>query len=352
MRALTDYDLDDLAAQFAAWEFKPSHAQRLLRAFYLAGGQADLSELKLPIRLQARFGQDIVQRQSRILLRTSAADGTIKLLVGFDRRGGAVESVLMPAYDPRRAAGCVSSQIGCAMGCDFCASTRGGLERNLEAGEIVEQFLHLRREAMDSGRRLSTLVFMGMGEPMHNLENVIAAIRRIAAPGMGELGWRQVTVSTVGVVPGIDKLADADLNVHLAVSLHAPDDETRARIVPSSRRWSVAEIMAAARRFDERTGRVVNIEYCLLSGVNDSDGHAEQLADRMAGFRAHVNLIPYNPIGVGVSGAVYRRPDESRVQSFLSILIRRGVVVHLRRPRGDDVNAACGQLREMASRAT
>jgi 23S rRNA (adenine2503-C2)-methyltransferase len=346
MRTLTDYDPLELAAQFAAWGFKPSHAQRLLRAFYRGAGQADLAGLKIPIRLQNRFGHDITQRRSDILLRTTASDGTVKLLVGF-AGGGAAESVLMPAHDPRRAAGCVSSQIGCAMGCDFCASTRGGLERNLEIGEIVEQFLHLRGEAMTSGRRLSTLVFMGMGEPMHNLDNVIGAIRRIAAPGMGELGWRQITVSTVGIVPGIDRLAEADLNVHLAVSLHAPDDPTRSLIVPTSRRWSVAEIMAAARRFQERTGRVVNIEYCLLADVNDSDGHAAKLADLMRGFRAHVNLIPYNPIGAGISGASYRRPDDQRIQSFLNLLLHRGVVAHLRRPRGDEVNAACGQLRQI-----
>src|ERR1044072_8093925 len=153
----------------------------------------------------------------------------------------------MPPPRPDRAAGCVSSQIGCAMGCDFCASTKSGLERNLEAGEIVEQFLHLKSIAAESGRRLTSLVFMGMGEPMHNLDNVITAIRRIAHPDLGGLGWRQVTVSTVGVVPGIDKLADADLNVHLAISLHAPDDATRAKLVPANRRYPVTEIIAAAR---------------------------------------------------------------------------------------------------------
>src|SRR5205814_511592 len=159
---------------------------------------------------------------------------------------GAVETVLMPSHREGVAAGCVSSQIGCAMGCDFCASTKSGLERNLEAGEIVEQFLHLSQAARFSGRKLRTLVYMGMGEPLHNLDNVIESIRRIAHHDMGDLGWRQVTVSTVGIVPGIDQLAAADLNVHLALSLHAPDDETRSKIVPINRRYPVAEIMAAA----------------------------------------------------------------------------------------------------------
>jgi 23S rRNA (adenine2503-C2)-methyltransferase len=251
----------------------------------------------------------------------------------------------MPGYRDDRAACCVSSQIGCAMGCDFCASTLGGLERNLAAGEIVDQFLHLKAEARRLGRRLTSLVFMGMGEPMLNLENVILAIRRIADPDLGGLGWRQVTVSTVGIVPGIDRLAGADLNVHLALSLHAPDDATRDRLVPANRRYKVAEVTAAARRFADSTGRVPTIEYCLLSGVNDSDAQASALARLMAGFRAHVNLIPYNPIGPGLSGTGYARPQEQRIKSFLAVLRAEGVVAHRRDTRGDDVSAACGQLR-------
>jgi 23S rRNA (adenine2503-C2)-methyltransferase len=232
------------------------------------------------------------------------------------------------------------------MGCDFCASTKAGLERNLEAGEIVEQFLHLKAAAASQGRRLTSLVFMGMGEPMHNLDNVIGAIRRIADPDLGGLGWRQVTVSTVGVVPGIDRLCDADLNVHLALSLHAPDDETRGRLVPANRRYPVAEIVDAAKRFHARTGRVVTIEYCLLAGVNDADDHARALARLLDGFRAHVNVIPYNPIGgPGLGGTRYERPPRERVIRFLAVLRDGGAVAHARETRGDDVAAACGQLR-------
>ena len=177
------------------------------------------------------------------------------------------------------------------------------------------------------------------------------AIRRIADPDLGGLGWRQVTVSTVGVVPGIERLADADLNVHLAVSLHAPDDETRSRLVPANRRWTVEEIVGAAKRFHERTGRVVTMEYCLLAGVNDSGAHAAALAALLGGFRAHVNLIPYNAIGEGLSGAVYARPSRERMIGFLNALRDAGTVAHFRDTRGDDVNAACGQLRETAQAA-
>lgn len=344
--ALTDFDLVSLQDQFLAWGAKPAHAATVMRAFYAASGRLDLGALEIGRALRARIADEIRPRRSTVLRRHRSADCTTKLLVGFDG-GGAVESVLMPAHRPDRAAGCVSSQIGCAMGCDFCASTRRGLERNLEAGEIVEQFLHLRELAAAEGRRLTSLVFMGMGEPLHNLVNVLPAVRRIADPAMGGLGWRQVTVSTVGVVPGIDRLADADLNVHLALSLHAPDDATRSRLVPPNRRYPVAEVVAAAKRFQARTGRIVTVEYCLLAGVNDSDEHARQLAALLAGWRAHVNLIPYNPTGPGPSGITYARPAPERVSAFLRALWDGGAVAHARTTRGDDVNAACGQLREM-----
>ena len=191
---------------------------------------------------------------------------------------------------------------------------------------------------------------MGMGEPMHNLPNVIAAIRRIADRTTGSLGWRQITVSTVGIVPGIDALALADLNVHLAVSLHAPDDATRSRLVPMNNRWAVADVMAAARRFEEQTGRIPTIEYCLLDGVNNSDEQAGLLAGLMRGFRAHVNLIAYNTIGASLSGVVYRRPTDQSVERFLQLLRDAGVVAHVRRTRGDDVNAACaGSWRALAA---
>jgi 23S rRNA (adenine2503-C2)-methyltransferase len=158
------------------------------------------------------------------------------------------------------------------------------------------------------------------------------------------MGYRAITVSTVGIVPGIDRLAEVNLGVHLAVSLHAPDDATRSRLVPSNRRWPVADVIAAAKRFQDRTGRPVNIEYCLLDGVNDSDEQAACLASLLRGFRAHVNIIPYNSIGAGMSGATYRRPADQRIERFVEVLTAGGVVAHIRRTRGDDIAAACGQL--------
>jgi 23S rRNA (adenine2503-C2)-methyltransferase len=342
--SLVDFDVQTFEAELERLGHNPAHARRILRSYY-AG--EDLGQLPILKALRATLATDYAGGRAQIARRHVSGDGTIKLLLGLNN-GGSTEAVLMPTHREGISAGCVSSQIGCAMGCDFCASTKNGLERNLDTGEIVEQFLRLRQESLASSRRLKTLVFMGMGEPLHNLDNVISGIERIAHPDMGGLGWRQISVSTVGIVPGIDRLADADLNVHLALSLHAPDDATRARIVPSNKRYPVADIIAAAKRYDARTGRVVNIEYCMLGGVNDSDEQAHLLTDLLDGFRAHVNLIPYNPIGVGVSGAVYVRPSEQRVMSFLTILRDRGVVSHVRVTRGDDVAAACGQLRQQS----
>ena len=339
-----EHDIAGLAEALRTAGYPPSHAAPLLRNYYANHGTIDFSKLNVGARVETWVCAHFPLRQSDVRQRVRSADGTVKLLVGF-ADGGAVESVLMPSYRPDRAAGCVSVQIGCAMGCDFCASTRAGLERNLSPGEIVDQFLHLKAEAATLGRRLRSLVFMGMGEPMHNLPNVIAAIRRIADPDLGALGWRQITVSSVGIVPGIDALAAADVGVHLALSLHAPDDPTRALIVPANRRYPVAEIMAAARRFAERSGRIPTIEYCLLAGVNDSDQHARILTSLVGDFRAHVNLIPYNAIGPGLSGTVYQRPSIERIARFLTILRQAGVVAHVRDTRGDDVSAACGQLR-------
>ncbi len=237
------------------------------------------------------------------------------------------------------------------MGCDFCATTKTGFERNLGAGEIVEQFLALRREARATGRRLQTVVFMGMGEPMLNLDAVLAAVRRLGDNALGGLGWRQITVSTVGIVPGIDALAASGLNVHLAVSLHAPDDATRARLLPMGRRFPIADILAAADRFQARRGRPVTIQYCLLAGVNDAPEHARSLAAVLNGRRMHVNLLRYNPTGLSLQGIAYQPSSDPVSEAFAEVLRAGGVVAHFRRSRGSDIDAACGQLRRRTGAA-
>jgi 23S rRNA (adenine2503-C2)-methyltransferase len=363
MPALSEFDVQSLTRLIEGWGYPRGNIKRLLRRYYDSAGES-IDGVQVARDLKARLLDEIGLRSTCIVNRQEATDGTIKLLVGVgdspelatrnskltlsSNAALSVECVLMPSHRSDRAAGCVSSQVGCAMGCDFCASTKAGVERSLTSGEMVEQFLWLRGEAMRLGRRLQTIVFMGMGEPLMNYDNVTAAIRRMAGEDLGAIGWRHVTVSTVGIVPGIDRMTEEGLGMYLAVSLHAPDDDTRSAIMPTGKRYRVADILAAVRRYQAATGRIVTIEYTLLEGVNDSDAQARLLADLLAGGRMHVNLIPYNAIGPGVSGREYRRPAQARMDRFLEILRERGVVAHFRRTRGAEIDGACGQLRERA----
>lgn len=342
MRALSDLTPDELALQFAEWGYKPTHAARVLREFYARGELLDGGR-PLPVGLLNRLRAELVNTAT-VATQQVAADGTTKLLLRLVD-GRTVESVLMPDHRRDRAAGCVSSQVGCAMGCDFCATTQTGFERNLTAGEIIEQFLALRRIAAAAGRRLQTVVFMGMGEPLLNLEAVLAAVRRMAENAIGGLGWRQITISTVGIVPGIDALTATNLPVNLAVSLHAPDDATRARLLPTGRRFAIADILAAVDRFQSSRGRPTIIQYCLLEGVNDSPAQAQQLAALLGPRRMHVNLLRYNSTGISLTGVAYRPSSADATARFLAEVRARGVVAHLRLSRGPDIDAACGQLR-------
>ncbi len=344
MTSLADLTVSELTSHLAAWGWKPSHAERVLRAYYLGGGRIAWDALRLPAGLRERIESAFLLDGLETVARSVAEDGTTKLLLRL-ADGRTIETVMMTDFRDDRVAGCVSSQVGCAMGCDFCATAQGGFARNLTAGEIVGQFLHLRREAHAVGKRVQTLVFMGMGEPMLNLDAVLAAVRRIAGPELGALGWRQVTVSTVGIVPGIEAMAASGLKVHLAVSLHAPDDPTRARLLPMGRRFQAADILAAADRYQTATGRPATIQYCLLKDVNDSPAQARELAALLAGRRMHVNLLRYNPTGAGLSGVAYEASPDEAADVFMRELREHRVVAHFRRPRGRDIDAACGQLR-------
>jgi 23S rRNA (adenine2503-C2)-methyltransferase len=352
--ALVDFSLSELEQHLAARGMKPMHAARVLRAHYRPeiGAVTTASRASMPWRsgqppqpLLEWLRDDMAPSAATLATRQVALDGTAKLLLRL-ADGRTVESVLMPDFRADRAAGCVSSQVGCAMGCDFCATTKTGFDRNLTAGEIVEQFLALRLEAQAAGRRLQTLVFMGMGEPMLNLDAVLEAVQRIADNRIGAFGWRQITISTVGIVPGIDALTATGLNVNLAVSLHAPDDATRAQLLPMGKRFAIADIMAAADRFQQARGRPVTIQYCLLKGVNDSVGHARALAGVVGTRRVHVNLLQYNPTGLSLRGHTYEPSTDETAAQFVAELRRAKIVAHFRRSRGPDIDAACGQLRE------
>jgi 23S rRNA (adenine2503-C2)-methyltransferase len=265
----------------------------------------------------------------------SDADGTTVKWLWRLSDGAAVETVLMH-YETRSTV-CVSSQAGCAMGCGFCATGQGGFERNLSVGEIVEQVIQARTAA--APRRLSNIVFMGMGEPFANYDRTLAAIRRCMTD-LG-IGARHITVSTIGLVPQILRFAEEGLQVGLAVSLHAANDELRSELIPINKRHPIGELVAACQLFRERTGRRVSLEWAMIGDTNDSDADADELAAVAIAARAHVNLIPLNPTpGWPTVGS----PRE-RIDAFAKRLSDQGVTTTVRANRGTDIDAACGQLR-------
>ena len=276
---------------------------------------------------------------SRVLERRDSRDGTVKLLLEL-ADGERIETVLIPAG--LRATACLSAQAGCAMGCAFCATGIDGLRRNLTSAEILEQVLHLRQT---TGRRLTNVVFMGMGEPLANYDATVAAIRSLVDPERFGISARRVTVSTLGLPAQIRRLAGEGLPITLAISLHAPTDALRKRLIPAAARTTIAKILDAAQTFYRSRNREITLEYVLLAGVNDTKECAEALADVAHSLRCSVNLIRYNP----VESLPYDRPSGADAKAFADRLARRGVNVHVRRSRGLDVTAACGQLRRSAS---
>jgi 23S rRNA (adenine2503-C2)-methyltransferase len=267
-----------------------------------------------------------------------AKDGTRKLRFRTVD-GRAIESVLIPDDDQDRdkLTLCVSSQVGCAMDCGFCATATLGYGRNLTAGEIVEQVYRATKLA---GRRPTNLVFMGMGEPMHNLDNVSRALGLLQHPWGLNFSPRRITVSTVGLVPGIEKLGKLSPAPNLAISLNATTDEVRDRIMPVNRKWPIAKLLEAARAFPLAHGRRVTFEYVMLAGVNDSDADADRLVRLLRGIPCKVNLIPWNPF----QGPQFERPSAERIRTFQERLRAAHMAVYIRTPRGDDIDAACGQL--------
>lgn len=307
------------------------------KGLYEQGRPLDqLTELPAALR-------DELERRAPLALspatEVAADDGrTIKFLWELDD-GARVETVLMHYED--RSTVCISTQAGCAMACSFCATGQAGFERHLRAGEIVEQLALARQRALaaDPPRRVSNIVFMGMGEPLANYDATWSAIRRIHGD-MG-IGARHLTVSTVGLVPGILRMAEEDLPVGLAVSLHAADDELRDELVPINRTYPLAELTAACATYVERTRRRLSFEWAMIDGVNDRFEDAERLAGLARPLRAHVNLIPLNP----TPGYAVRGSSGNRVRAFAAELSRLGVNVTVRDTKGDDIDAACGQLR-------
>jgi 23S rRNA (adenine2503-C2)-methyltransferase len=329
-----------LEAFCAALGSKPYRARQLLNWLYKRGCDRfeDMSDLARDFRGQLAAHAEL--RLPEIVTVQSASDGTRKWLLRADQ-SQAFEMVYIPESD--RGTLCISSQVGCALDCAFCATAQQGFNRNLSTAEIVGQVWLANRELgfQPGGARIITnVVLMGMGEPLANFRNVVPALRILLDDLGFDLSRRRVTLSTSGLVPQIYRLAQ-EINVALAVSLHAPDDELRSRLVPINRLHPIAELLAACWHYiDEQNGRSVTFEYVMLDGVNDSPAQARAVARLLAGHPAKVNLIPFNPY----PGGQFRRSSEAAIERFRDRLLRGGVMATVRRTRGEDIDAACGQL--------
>jgi 23S rRNA (adenine2503-C2)-methyltransferase len=291
----------------------------------------------LPKALRGELAAEFQLWTSKIVRHLQSPDGTEKLLLEL-ADGGRIECVLL--RDGQRRSICISTQVGCAMGCVFCASGLDGVDRNLTSGEIVEQMLLLQR-LLPASERLSHIVVMGMGEPLANLDHLLPALDEASADdGLG-ISHRRITISTVGLPKQLHRLCERSTRYPLAVSLHAPNDELRSRIVPVNKNIGLADILAAADRYFEVSGRRLTFEYVLLAGINDQPQHARELAALLDGRTALVNVIPYNP----VEGLPYETPSPAAIHRFRDILVAAGINVKFRQRKGDAINAACGQLR-------
>ena len=290
----------------------------------------------LPAALRARLAASFAVRTPAVLRRARSTDGTVKFQLGL-ADGRSVESVFIPDTPARTF--CVSTQVGCAMGCGFCLTGRMGLTRNLTAGEIAGQVRAMAHD-LALAERPFNVVLMGMGEPLHNYEPTMRALRMLASERGLAVAPRRITLSTVGVLPALAKLATEPVMPNLAVSLHAATEELRERLVPLGRRYRLADLVAACRRFPVKRRERITFEYVLLAGVNDSAADAARLAALLGGMRAKVNVIPLNE----APGIPYRRPADGRVDAFGRALAAAGLRVSVRRSRGRDIRAACGQL--------
>ena len=266
----------------------------------------------------------------------SKIDGTVKYLFRLPD-GNCIESVVMRYHHGLTI--CISSQIGCRMGCRFCASTIGGLYRSLTAGEILNQVLFAQK---DMGERISNIVLMGIGEPLDNYDNVVKFLHNVNHEKGINIGLRHITLSTCGVVPGIYRLADEDMPITLTISLHAPNDEIRDSIMPINHKYKIDELLKACKYYKEKTNRRISFEYSLISGVNDSFDNAQELADKIKDLQAHVNLIPVNK----VEEREFKKGTKAEINSFLKHLTDCGVNATIRRELGSDISASCGQLRK------
>lgn len=352
--SLLDLSLAELEAYFVELGQPPYRARQVWEWIYqrFAGDFATMTNLPKALREQLTATTTITPLRLATQVVSNDRD-TLKALFLLPD-GQTIETVLM-LYDERRTL-CISSQAGCAMGCTFCATAQGGLARNLTAGEIVAQVLYFARYLADPDllpatavarpAAVTNIVLMGMGEPMHNYKNVWTALHRLTDADAFGLGARHITLSTVGLAPMIDRMAEEGLQIGLAVSLHAPNDALRSQLVPLNKAYPVDELLGAVSRYIDTTHRRVTFEYALMRGINDSPALAQELADKLQGMLCHVNLIPLNPI----PDSAYQPTSDEDTERFAQILRDAGVPATVRLRRGIEISAGCGQLRRAVAR--
>lgn len=335
--------VDDLRARMVGIGHPGYRATQLVEWVYQRDANSYESMSNLPKGMRDALERQLPLYTSFVVREQRSRDGTVKLLLRWSD-GATSECVLIPDGDRNTA--CISTQVGCPVGCVFCASGLNGLQRNLTTGQIVEQAMRVRA-LCEPESRLSNIVFMGLGEPLANYHAVMSAVRVINAPWGMNIGARKITLSTVGLPRQMMMLADEGLQVTLALSLHAPTDELRREIIPWAERVTMDSLIDAANYYFRKTGREITLEYILLGGLNDRPEHARRLVEVAKRTRSNINLIAYN----AVEGLPYLRPSDEAVAQFLAVLRGAAVNAHVRRSRGLDIDAACGQLRRRESAA-
>ncbi len=325
-------ELENLMQELGATKFRA----RQIHNWIYSKSVSSIDEMtNLSLNFREQLKEIAVVTDTKIKVKQVSRDGTIKYLVEYPD-GECVETVLMRFDNRANLTACVSSQVGCAVNCSFCATAKGGFRRNLSYKEIIEQVLTIQR---DTGLKVTNIVFMGQGEPMLNLDNVLKALEIFNNDF--QIGARRITISTSGIIPGIKRLADLDLQSTLAISLHAPNHELRKEIMPIENRYNLSDLKKALLEYVEKTGRRITIEYILIHGFNDTTPVAKELAYFLKDLKCNVNLIPYN----SVVENDYKKPSSSDIMKFKYLLEHSGKKVTVRLERGADIDAACGQLR-------
>jgi len=333
-----DLDLNEFEEIFTSWGEPDFRATQMWKGLYQHYWQDFQEFTTFPLEIRDRMAHEFrISHLDPVDLVQSSDLTTQKALFQLPD-GQAIETVLMH-YEDRNTA-CISSQAGCAMGCDFCATGQMGFKRHLSSGEIVEQVVYYTRQLEAQGERLTNIVFMGMGEPFHNYDAVMQSIDRMRHPQGLNIGSRRFTISTVGLVPKIRQFMEEESQVNLAVSLHAVDDDVRSSTMPVNNKYPISELMAACREYVQKTNRRITFEWALIHGVNDSTRHARKLARLIGDMIAHVNIIPLNP----TAGFEGEATTEERARQFQSVLVDNDVPCTIRQRRGIDINAGCGQL--------